>query len=440
MTDTLVPKPSLVLVTGGTGYVGSMVIDQLFNDGYRVRATARPPKVESLKNTYPDAGEMLEVVEMADLVTGAWQWPALLQGVDAIIHIAGPVYHPGTTSGDIYSAAIEGTQKLLDALENSSVKRFVLTTSIAAFFKPDFSNIMDRTIYDHNTWSEIEDINPSEHEPSYTYVACKSISDKIVWKAAEKYPDIDFTTIFPPTIYGWFTKHYPTPNTIAELNGNKFLYELIQKDIKFPNWPIATIAHNRDVAKAHVLALTAPRLPKGEKKRLIISLGTMSWVEAIEFLKTPEVVEMFKARGHDIPSRLPDVEDAGIQSQYSLDTSLTERVLGMKNSDYISWKDILWTDLMLRRYKYKGTVRILGGSNCRKNIDALSSLGRNAAQLVAVRASGPAIERGPSTRGAGTGKSDADTTLLGAIQGIGAHAKSQNGDEGGDADSKLHYP
>ncbi|KAJ7454861.1 hypothetical protein FB451DRAFT_1279630 [Mycena latifolia] len=105
----------------------------------------------------------------------------------------------------------------------------------------------------------------------------KAISDKLLWRTAEKYPHIDFTTIFPPTLYGWFVKDYPIPKNVAELNGNKFVYELIQNGVSFPTWPITTIAHNRDVAKAHVLALTAPVQPKGEKKRFIISLGTMTW-------------------------------------------------------------------------------------------------------------------------------------------------------------------
>ncbi|KAJ7840744.1 hypothetical protein B0H13DRAFT_147288 [Mycena leptocephala] len=200
---------------------------------------------------------------------------------------------------------------------------------------------MDKTFYDHSTWSEIDDIDPKEHVPSSTYVACKAISDKLVWKAAEKYPHIDFTTIFPPTLYGWFLKDYPVPKNVAELNGNKFMYELIQKGVDFPTWPVTTIAHNRDVAKAHILALTAPILPKGEKKRFIISLGTMTWVEAIQFLKQPEAVAAFKERGHDIVARLPDISAAGMQSQFSLDTSLTENVLGLQKDDYITWKEIL---------------------------------------------------------------------------------------------------
>jgi hypothetical protein len=67
----------------------------------------------------------------------------------------------------------------------------------------------------------------------------------------------------------------------------------------------------------------------------------MTWVEAIQFLKEPETIAVFKERGHDIVARLPDVSAAGMQSQFSLDTSLTENVLGLKKDDYITWKEIL---------------------------------------------------------------------------------------------------
>lgn len=148
----------------------------------------------------------------------------------------------------------------------------------------------------------------------------------------------------PPTVYGRFLEHYPVPATPPELNGNKFVYELIQPGVKFPHWPITTIGSNRDVAKAHVLSLTAPRLPKGEKKRLIVSLGTMTWLEAIAYLKEPEAIAYIKEQGHDadaLLARLPDVSLAGPQSQYALDTSLTERVLGLKKEDYVPWKVLL---------------------------------------------------------------------------------------------------
>ncbi|KAJ7467437.1 hypothetical protein B0H11DRAFT_1814139 [Mycena galericulata] len=335
------PHQNLVVVTGGTGYVGAMVIDQLLKDGYSVRATARPEKVDMLKRTYPEAKGRLQISEMTDIVSGAGKWPEILQGAGAVIHVACPVYHPGTTSEYIYTAANVGTQKLLDAVGQSSVKRFVLTGSIGAFFKPDFSSLMEKVVYDHNTWSEIADFYPKEHEPSYTYIASKATSEKLVWKAAEQYPHIDFTTIHPSSVHGWFLKDYPVPKNVDDLNANKFWYEVIRKDGAGPTYPLRDIVHNRDVAKAHVLALTAPVLPKGEKKRFIVSAGTMSWVDLIHFLNEPNTVAKFKARGHDIVARLPDVSATGMQSQFGMDPSLTENVLGLKKDDYIRCEDIV---------------------------------------------------------------------------------------------------
>ncbi|KAJ7983126.1 hypothetical protein DFH06DRAFT_1172490 [Mycena polygramma] len=339
----MTPRPNLVMVTGGTGHVGAMVIDQLLKEGYTVRATARPSKVETLKNTYPGAKGTLEVVPMTDIVLDAGKWPEILQGVDAVIHVACPVYHPDTTSEHIYTSALEGTQKLLDAVaQSSSVKRFILTGSFGTFFKPDYSSIMDKAVYDHNTWSEIEDIDPKEHDPSYTYIASKIISEKLTWKAAEKSPRVDFTTILPTMVYGWWLENYPAPKSVKELNANWFLYELTQN--RFPPYPMGNlrdVVHNRDVAKSHVLALTAPVLPRGQKKRFIVTQGATTWAETIQFLKEPETVAKFKERGHDIVSRLPQISAEWMQSQFVLDSSLTETVLGLKKGDYITWKEIL---------------------------------------------------------------------------------------------------
>ncbi|KAJ7088383.1 hypothetical protein B0H15DRAFT_841179 [Mycena belliarum] len=362
------PRPNLVLVTGGTGHLGARIIDELLKANYSVRATARPHKVDTLRKTYPGADGKLDVVEMADLIADAGDWPKILKGVDAVIHVACPVFHPGVTATAIYTAANEGTQKLLDAVMDpqSSVTRFVLTGSTGVFFNPDFSSIMDDTTYDHNTYSDIESIDPEKHTPSYGYIASKITSEKLIWKAEQKmkaeqeskaneFPRIEFTSILPSTVYGWFLKDYPVPKTISEFNANKFLYGLIPPSDQFPSfptYPLRTVVHNQDVAKAHVLALTAPAPPDGQRRRFIVSQGMMSWVDAIEFLQQPETITKFKARlrelkasertvSNGIVPRLPDVKDAMQMSKFNLDSSLTESVLGMKASDYIPWQETL---------------------------------------------------------------------------------------------------
>ena len=52
-------------------------------------------------------------------------------------------------------------------------------------------------------------------------------------------------------------------------------------------------------------------------------------VEAIDYLRQQRTV---------IADRLPDVSLAGDQSQFRLDTNITERILGIKDEAYISWR------------------------------------------------------------------------------------------------------
>lgn len=71
-SDRAIPEGSLVLVTGANGFIGSHVIDQLLQLGYKVRGTVRSPKkaawVKEMFEKKYGAG-MFELVEVADMST-----------------------------------------------------------------------------------------------------------------------------------------------------------------------------------------------------------------------------------------------------------------------------------------------------------------------------------------------------------------------------------
>ena len=88
-----------VLVTGGTGFVGSWCVAQLLQRGYRVRATVRDLAAEGRVRavmsgavhsaTVADWPDRLEVVA-ADL--GADDgWAQAAGGVDVVLHVASPM-------------------------------------------------------------------------------------------------------------------------------------------------------------------------------------------------------------------------------------------------------------------------------------------------------------------------------------------------------------
>ena len=106
-------------ITGGTGFVGSRLIDAAVAEGHPVRALARRP---------------MDMRANVDWVAGALDQPKaldeLVAGSDAVIHVAGVL--TGRTAADFDRANVDGTQAMLEAAKAAGVSRFVQVSSLAA--------------------------------------------------------------------------------------------------------------------------------------------------------------------------------------------------------------------------------------------------------------------------------------------------------------------
>src|SRR5277367_339869 len=126
----------LVLVTGGSGFIGAHCILQLLNAGYRVRTTVRSLKREAdvramLRQGGVEAGDRL-IFAAADLTQDAG-WPQAVAGCEYVLHVASPL-PPGVPKNEdeLIVPAREGTVRVLRAARDAGVKRVVVTSSFAA--------------------------------------------------------------------------------------------------------------------------------------------------------------------------------------------------------------------------------------------------------------------------------------------------------------------
>ncbi len=115
-----------VLVTGGTGFLGSHVAQLLGDDGHEVRCMVRSTSDTSFLRTLPAVSLVEGRVEDRESCRSA------VVGMDAVIHCAGLVKARSTAEFRLTNAV--GTQNVLDAAMTSgrSGLRFVYVSSLAA--------------------------------------------------------------------------------------------------------------------------------------------------------------------------------------------------------------------------------------------------------------------------------------------------------------------
>ncbi|KAJ7616159.1 hypothetical protein DFH06DRAFT_110841 [Mycena polygramma] len=307
----------LIFVTGASGFLGSHVVLQLLQKGYRVRAAARGAKADQLKTTYASYGDRVEVIKIADIAHD--QFPEALIGVDAILHLASPL--PGRAEpAALLAAAVEGTLNVIVQGEKAGVKRVVVTSSIATVANPNDS-------FTDKDWNPVtKEMALTGGNEMVTYSASKKFAELALWEWAEKHPHVEVTTLNPPFFYGPLTPHFhlPAPDYGA-LSTDVLFYNLLFSDGVFP--PRTRYIDVRDVAQAHIRALTSRPTAEIGRKRVIFS-SPFGW----PFQKTLDfIAEQRPALKERLIKASPPLQPFDV---LPMDFGRVEEVLGMKVSDF----------------------------------------------------------------------------------------------------------
>lgn len=119
--------PKLVAVTGATGFIGSVLVQELIREGWSVRALTRTDRPCLKKEIQWIHGDLDNLSALDQLVKDA----------TAVIHCAASVR--GSSLEDFSQVNIKGTENILSVLPNRKpYPRFLLVSSLAAR-QPDLS-------------------------------------------------------------------------------------------------------------------------------------------------------------------------------------------------------------------------------------------------------------------------------------------------------------
>ena len=113
-----------VLVTGGSGFVGRQLCQDLLARGHQVRASARSPESAA---RLPRG---VEPVLVAPLGPGT-DWKEALRGVDGAVHAAGLAHVLGSTPAEAYERTnTQGTARLARQAAEAGVRRLVFLSTV----------------------------------------------------------------------------------------------------------------------------------------------------------------------------------------------------------------------------------------------------------------------------------------------------------------------
>lgn len=270
-----------VCVTGASGFIAAHVVRELLERGYRVKGTVRSlskPGKYAYLTSLPGAEERLELVEAELQDEGSYD--DAVKGCEVVIHTASPyVIDVKDPQKDLVDPAVEGTLNVLRSAKKASVKRVVLTSSMAA--------ISDEPREDH-VFTE-EDWNEESSLERNPYYFSKAEAERAAWRFVEgEDPGFDLVVINPYMVLG--------PSLGPSLNQTNAVFRDLLTGV-YPGimslgWGFVDV---RDVAKAHVLAMESDD-------------ASGRYLCAGDEMTMKEVVEVMRGAGYGEGYQLPRMD------------------------------------------------------------------------------------------------------------------------------------
>jgi nucleoside-diphosphate-sugar epimerase len=236
----------LVLVSGGSGFLGSHCIVSLLRQGFRVRTTVRSlSKSDAVRALVVAGGQVADAVEIvvAELTSDAG-WAEAVAGCDYVLHVASPF--PATSPKDpneLISPARDGAVRVLTFAAAAGVKRVVMTSSFAAI---GYGVAPTDHVFTEDDWTDL-----AGPVPVAAYPTSKTVAERAAWEFAAAHPGFELAVTNPVLILG--------PPLGREAGTS---LELMRRLVtgELPGIPDVTfgIVDVRDVADLHVLAMTSP--------------------------------------------------------------------------------------------------------------------------------------------------------------------------------------
>jgi UDP-glucose 4-epimerase len=283
-------RPMKLLVTGGAGYIGSVVSRQLLEHGHEVVV------LDNLRQGHREAVAPGAELVVADLLDEQALGATLGQGFDAVLHFAALalVGESGTNPERYYRTNVGGTLNLIEAMRAADVRRLVFSSTCAVYGQPDEVPISEST--------------PTR--PTNAYGRSKLAVDWMIGDFCNAHGlgavSLRYFNVAGASD-GVGEDHDPEthliPNILRAAQGTNPFVEIFGTDYPTPDGTaIRDYIHIEDLSEAHLLALDATR----EGEHQIYNLGNGNGFSVREVISAAEEVTGLEVTTREAPRRPGD--------------------------------------------------------------------------------------------------------------------------------------
>lgn len=183
----------MILVSGGSGLVGSYLLIELIEKGEKVRAIFRSENsLEKVKKVFSMLGkekiyDKIEWVQANLLDLSSLE--DAFEGVEKVYHCAAIVSFQKGDANDLITTNIQGTANMVNLALQNQIKKFCFVSSVAALGKYRNGDCAD----ENTLWQK------EEHTSDYSI--SKFYSENEVWRASEE--GLEVVIVNPSTIIGY---------------------------------------------------------------------------------------------------------------------------------------------------------------------------------------------------------------------------------------------
>jgi nucleoside-diphosphate-sugar epimerase len=248
-----VERQQIVLVTSGSGYLGSACIKQLLEKGYLVRTTVRSPEkqqqvIATLKAGGINSFDKLSFIKAT--LDEDENWELAVKNCSYVLHVASPFpASDPVDENELILPAKAGALRVLRAACDAGVKRVVLTSSFAAV---GLSTDPKGHIFTEQDWTDT-------NSPQRAYIKSKVLAELAAWDfITNEGNGLELSVINPTAIFGPILAGNYSAAIAHVLKG------LIDGHIKETPPFTLNVVDVRDVAAIHIEAMVNPQA-KGER-------------------------------------------------------------------------------------------------------------------------------------------------------------------------------